>query len=217
MTAPARHDAVAVYPSEHDARAAADAVARAGIAPRRVSVDDTQARRASLRSEMRDEIEGAVMAPQASVALTREMVSGVTVAVPVAALAGAVVGLPFGFMTIGGLDLWARLLLAAGIGGFCGSVVGVIVGAAVGASGPAEPMAAERGVTVRVRDADDDVLRLLAERDPIRLDVVAPDGSPEVSTHTPAPDAPEAGRRIADRLTQGSGDWSRVNADRPRK
>ena len=87
---------------------------------------------------MRDELGGGVVASRARGGLRRDMVAGASVAAPVAALVGALVALPFGFMAIGELALWGRLVVAIGIGAFCGSLVGVVVGAAVGARSPAQ-------------------------------------------------------------------------------
>jgi hypothetical protein len=204
------YDVIAVFPSERATRAAVRALAERGVAEERISIDDPDTERAALRGEMRDELEHGIVAPQAGLVMTEEMAAGAAIAVPVAALIGAALAFPLGFIHMGTLPLWARLLIAVGVGAVAGSVVGVIVGAGAAARGPAEPLPAEKGVSLRVRDADAAIVELLATHDPLRVYVVTPDGVPEASLSDPDLSVPEAGRRVAARMDQGSGDWSRV-------
>jgi hypothetical protein len=208
---PTEHDAVAVYASLDEADTVVRALVDARVSRERIVCDDGAADRASLRGEMREELERSFVAPQAALAMTKDMTEGAAAMVPIGVLVGALLGLPLGFIEIGELPLWGRLLIAAAIGAFTGSLVGLIVGAGAGAKGPVDPMAAEKGVTVRVRSADGRALEILHAHHPLRLDVVTPEGIPEgYLPEDGAASVIEGGHRVADRMDQGGGDWSHV-------
>lgn len=173
-------DLIAVYKDEKDARQAVRRATGAGAVASDVRINDPRDQVDSLRAEMREELEHAVIAPTAGVALTKEMSKGLAVTVPLAALSGAVLMLPFTLVMIDGWEWWERALLMLAIGAAAGGTIGTIVGAAMSARGPDDPSAAQRGVTVRVKAVGVDrpeIARALVEEHPIRLDAVDADGT----------------------------------------
>jgi hypothetical protein len=164
---------LAVFDDEQDARQAASALRRAGVG-HDVRVGSRRDEQASLQSEMQEEMEHTFLGPGNVGPFTREMAKGAVLGTFGVALVGAVAALPFGLIDFGP-ELWQRLLIAAFVGGFAGATLGFVVGGGFAATGPAEPLAAERGVTVSVTVAAGDeaerAARTLAERHAIRVDV----------------------------------------------
>lgn len=176
------HDAdilMAVYGSEDAARAAAERAVHAGAT--RVRVGSRADMVASLDAEMQSEMHNSWASPQGFGVMPEEAAEGVAVGVPLAALIGALVMLPAALLPLPGaladMAVWPKLLIAAVVGAVGGATVGFILGAGLNAKGPAEPMAAEKGVTVRVDDGHPAVEKALCEIRPIRLDRLHPDGT----------------------------------------
>jgi len=167
---------VAVYPSELEARAAADAAVRAGARPDEVRLGDERDVIASVKGEMRDEFDHTTPGPPSAGSL-REMSKGMLVGAAVGGLIGAVIALPFAAIAFGGLGAGARLLIVAVCGAFVGSVAGWVIGGGFGAPAPDEPLAAERGVTVTA-PATEPIERALTAESPIRLDLLDQEGQP---------------------------------------
>lgn len=80
--------------------------------------------------------------------------------------------------------------------------------------GPDEPLAAERGVTVRVGASQDEVVAALEEEEPIRLDTVAPSGR-KTSTVETEDERTSDGvvQDLKENVRQPEGDWSRTRSD----
>ena len=171
-----KHELLGVYGSEEEARAAAAEAERHGAPNARIG-DDAD-RVASLRAEMRDEIEQGFILPHAAVALPKEGAKGLAWFLPVGVLIGVLVCLPFAFIDFGG-SLGLRLLIAALCGATMGATVAFIVGAGLATRGRFEANAAERGVTVRVPVDTEEVEAAMAEHEPIRLDRLESDGTPD--------------------------------------
>jgi len=128
---------------------------------------------------MRDELEHSWFSPQGGVILTKRMIKGVLAVSPFTIAAGVLLALPLAFLPwASSLPLWGRVLLTSIVGATAGGTVGAIIGGGEAEKGAAAPMAAEQGVTVRVADARAEVQQALVAADPIRLDIVTPDGSP---------------------------------------
>lgn len=169
---------LAVYSDEHTANSAATAAREAGAVAVRVGERDDVI--ASLDSEMQEEMTQSWASPQAFGVVPKEAAKGAALGVPLAVIIGMVVALPLAFIPLPGdvqMSMWAKLLIAAIVGATAGGVVGFIASAGFSAMGPAEPMAAERGVTVRVDDGRPVIEAALRDAAPIRLDRLHGDGT----------------------------------------
>ena len=215
MTNAGRDETLGVFKDRESAETAAERAQSAGADRSGMRVGDDADTRASLEAEMREEMEESWLSPQAAVVATKEAAKGMSLAIPLAAAAGAVVTLPLAFLvTFGDTSLWVRIVIALSVGAVGGGTVGFIVGGGMAIKGPDEPLAAERGVTVRVADARGDVVEALADEEPIRLDTVAPSGR-KTSTVTTEEERSADGvvENLAQNARQPEGDWSRTRDD----
>lgn len=208
---------VAVYPSRAAAEAVADRLVESGIDRSGVALADHDDEVASLHGEMHEETgQSWLGAPSALV--TKEQAKGLSTVAPVTAAIGAVLGMAIGFVGLGTLmPWWGRLVLGAAIGALFGAVVGAVIGAGLGARGPAAASVAQ-GTTVSVHRADPEIRRILATDDVIRIDLVAPDGSPigVVETEEDHDDDGEV-ELLRERFNQPTGgDWSSAAPEAPR-
>ena len=205
---------LAVYPDEQKAKAAATAAQDAGASRIRLGGRDDMI--ASLDSEMQEEMTQSWTSPQAFGVIPKEAAKGAAIGVPVAAIIGMVIALPFAFFPIPGdisMSLWWKFLIAAIVGAVGGATVGFITGAGFSAMGPAEPMAAERGVTVRVDDGRPAVEVALRAAEPIRLDRVHPDRS-VTTVLTEADVEPIVDlRHLDESVREPEGDWPPEHPD----
>jgi hypothetical protein len=212
MTNPENDETLGVFGDRDGAEAAAQRAREAGVDDSRIRVGDDADSQASLKAEMREEMEEAWFSPQAAFVATKEAAKGLSLATPIAAAAGAVIALPFAFIfTFGSTELWLRIVVALVIGAMAGGTVGLIISGGMTIKGPDEPLAAERGVTLRVADAGADTVQALEQEEPIRLDTVAPSGR---KTSTVETEEERTGSGVVDRLFQKArepeGDWSRT-------
>lgn len=168
---------VGVYESEEAAEKAAGRARQAGAAEDDVRVGAAQDEVVSLQAEMQEEMDQSWVSPQAGFAYTKESAKGLAMLMPIMAAVGAVVALPLGFIDIGDIALWARLLVAALVGAAAGATIGLVVGPALGSNSPSKKSAADRGTVVRVDGGSPEISRTMAEQEPIRLDEVSPDDS----------------------------------------
>jgi len=212
---------IGVYRDERAARSAADGAIAAGARRDSVRIGDTRDEREELRAEMRDEMSNSFANIATTAPITKEAGKGMAIGVPVAAAVGAVIGLLIGLYPWANVGIGFRII----VGLICGAAAGALVGyyaGALTAKGPAEKLAAERGVTVRVVAPDEPtakvVARRLADAQPIRLDS---DGNIEFGWDTLATEDPATAgtaETLKDRAVQGSGDWSgadRSQVDQP--
>lgn len=170
---------VGVFRDADAARDAADAAREHGAD---VRVGDDEDMRSALRGEMQEEGRDLIAGPGLP-GFTKEMAKGVVPLSIIGAIIGALLLLPFAFMTWGTLSLGARLLWMVVAGVFFGGTVGFMVGGILGARSQNRAPAAQRGVTVSATDepgATDD----LVEQDPIRVESVADDGFPRETLAT---------------------------------
>ncbi|HEX2039810.1 MAG TPA: hypothetical protein VHF47_08780 [Acidimicrobiales bacterium] len=174
-----RREVMAVFPDEAQARRAAEAVERSGVATD-VRIGAPADEQQALRNEMQEEMEHTVAGPGNVGPFTREMAKGAGVGTPAATVFGAIAALPFGLLEFGP-TMWQRFLVAAVVGAVAGATVGFVAGGGLSVVGPAAaPLTAERGVTLAVRvpagEATERVARVLADAGPLRLDVTDLDG-----------------------------------------
>ena len=211
MTNPEKDEALGVFKDRQSAEAAAERARDAGGDDSGIRVGDEADSRASLEAEMREEMEESWLSPQAALVTTKEAAKGMSVVIPIAAAVGVLVALPFAFLiTFGGASRVLRLVIAVVTGGLGGASVGFIVGGGMAIKGPDEPLAAERGVTVRAPAARKEVVEALAEEEPVRLDTVAPSGRKTSTVRTEEEQEPDGVTEdLAQNARQPEGDWSR--------
>ena len=178
MTADDGRDLVGVFPDRARAESAAEKVRALGVADEDIHVERREDEVASLRGEMRDELDRGWFSPQGGFVLTKRMMKGVLAVSPFTIVAGVLIALPFAFISWGSLPLWGRIVLTSVIGATAGGTVGFVIGGGEAEKGAAAPLAAEHGVTVRVADARPEVQAALVEEAPVRLDVVTAAGTP---------------------------------------
>jgi len=178
MTTDDRRELLGVFPDRAEAELAAEKAHALGVPDEDIHVGRREDEVASLRGEMRDELDRGWFSPQAGFVLTKRMIKGILAVSPFTIAAGVLIALPFAFISWGSLPLWGRIVLTSVIGATAGATVGFIVGGGEAEKGAGAPLAAEHGVTVRVADARPEVQRTLGEEEPLRLDVVTPDGTP---------------------------------------
>ena len=175
-------DVLAVVRDERTAADVAREAARITGSTRGVQIGIGQDQVASLRAEMREEMSNTIVGPGNIGPFTKEMSKRMAWLVPACAAIGAVVALPLGLLPWPG-PLWIGLVIAAVVGAFGGATLGFVLGGGLGARGPDEAMAAEQGVTVRIRvRSERDAARVVAavaRHDPIRVDLVTSTGEPE--------------------------------------
>jgi hypothetical protein len=167
---------VAVFPTDSWPAVAAS-LERSGVAMASLRVDHPDDVRLTLHAEQREEADRSVFSPQAGVLLTKEGAKAAGLGVPVAALVGALVMLPFALIPFGDLEWWWRALWLAIIGAFGGGTIGFIATGAMAVKDPYEPSLVDRGVVVRADGPDPNLALLLARLEPIRLDRIGADGT----------------------------------------
>lgn len=169
---------LAVFEDEADARQAAYALTRAALG-HDIRVGSRRDEQSSLQSEMQEEMEHTFLGPGNVGPFTREMTKGALLGSFGVAAIGALAALPFGLVDFGP-PLWQRLLIAAVVGGFAGATLGFVLGGGFSATGPAELLAAERGVTLSVTVAAgeeaEQAARTLVDRHALRVDVTDESG-----------------------------------------
>jgi hypothetical protein len=179
------HELLAVYPDQETADRVIEELRT------RFYQDDAhegtdEDRRDALNAEMSDEMRASYAAPQAGFIYPKESMKTVAWMMPLAIVVGALVMLPLAFF-VHGMTLFVRVAAAVGVGAALGATSALVL-MALGQKNPDEPMAAERGVTVRVPDDRDELRRVMLEAHPIRLDVVDDRGRP-IETIATEPDA----------------------------
>ena len=189
---PGTHEVIGVFSSPASAQAAADAIAELTSTERPPRVGAAGDEVASLKAEMREEMQHTTAGPGNVGPFTKEMTKGLSVGTAVGAIVGAVLTLPLAFVNWGGLagwgdlDLALRLVIAAAVGAAAGATVGFMAGG-FAAKGPGIPLAAERGTTVvidvRTPEEIERVTEAMRRHDPIRIDLATADGD-AVSTLT---------------------------------
>ena len=214
MPEPEGDEVLGVFPDDAQADAAARRARAAGAEESDIHVGEPRDEKISLQAEMQEEAENSFLSPQAAVMATKEMSKALSLAVPLGAVLGAGLLVPFAFFLFTEFSLFGRLAVAVVTGGLAGATVGAVVGGGLGAKGPADPLAAERGVTVRVDDGRPEVAAALADEDPVRLDKLSESGV-RIDTVTTEDERSDDGvvQDMSRKLQQEEGDWSPVRDD----
>ncbi len=187
---PNRH-VVAVFRDRAEADQAARALTSEGVAPESIRVDDRRDAMASVRGEMRQELDHALTPGRGS--RSSEMTQGMAAGVAVGAFVGAVIGLPFALIPMGDLAAWVRIVIVVGVGALAGAAIGLVLGGSLASKGPGDELAAQRGVTVAVTGDLDRAQPVLLAHHPVRMDLVDR-GTPVASLEA------EAAPAVADEL-----------------
>lgn len=212
MAEATRDALIAVYPDDGTAEVVAEEVRGTAVSAV-VRVDDPHDRVDSVRAEMREELEHAVVSPQAGIIVPKESTKSLLLLVPVGAVIGAAILIPLAGFAFEDTSFAVRALWAGIIGAVMGGTIAYIVGAALAIGGPAAQSAGHVGVPVRVEGAiTSDVVRVLARHQPMRIDVVSEDGRPMATLMTEEALSPDGiVERLAHQITQNPhGDWSSV-------
>ncbi|HVL90951.1 MAG TPA: hypothetical protein VM841_12030 [Actinomycetota bacterium] len=173
---------VAVFRSAAEAERAAAAVT-AAVPGVTVRVGDDASHVAALRAEMAEEDARSFAGPSVGL-YTPEMAKGAAWGTAVWAVVGAILAAPFSLIPMGDLVIAVKLMIVTIVGAVAGGAFGFVAGGGAAAKSPAEPMAAEAGVSLGVAVAGPDerkqVVRVLSAAEPVRLDEVRR-GRPEAT------------------------------------
>lgn len=173
------HEIVGVFRSPEAARAAADAAARVTSTTTAPRVGQPGDDVASLKAEMREEMQHTTVGAGNVGPFTKEMTKGLSAGTIIGIVAGAVLALPLGFIEWEPIGLGLRLVIAAAVGATTGATIGFMAGGFT-AKGPGAPLAAERGTTVvvdvRTPEEIDRVTDAMRQHDPIRIDLTTAGG-----------------------------------------
>ena len=185
------NEIVGVYADPAMAESVARRVRDLGIPVSAVRVGGAGARVESMKAEMREEVDNAFIGPGNVGPFTKEMSKGVVRQTFVWTIALAIVGCLLALFDWPGsdLDFGTRLIIAALVGAATGATIGFVWGGARGAM--REPsghnLAAERGVPVAVAAPGAkaaEVVRIMREAQPIRLDLGSLEGEPIATIET---------------------------------
>ena len=207
---------LAVFPDIDAARAAAEAVQRMGLPGDAVRIGDHEDEVRALRAEMHEEMSNTWVGPGNVGPFTEEMTKGLVVGSAIGAAVGALIGALAALVFMSNVDVLLRIVVGAAIGGLGGGVLGFVDGGGLGAKGPAEPLAAERGVPVLVRSNDLSVEQTLEEFHPLRIDLLNGQGHPvgTVATDEKGSSVGEVAGGIARKVSSKTeGEWDSVRED----
>ncbi len=173
---------LAVFANGEAAQKAMSSLLAEGVPRTAVSIADSNDEVPSLRAEMREELNKAWVLPQAAFTAPKEGARSFVFVTLVACAIALVVGVPLAFVDFG-MSFWTRLLVVEGVLLAAAFGIGITIGAALGAKRPDEAMAAQRGVTLRVRLDDERTRQRLMAANAIRIDQITTAGEP-ISTLT---------------------------------
>lgn len=196
---------VAVFSTGDDAERAIERAVDAGVSRDDIQMGDA-AERASMRAEMRQELEGSLISPQAAVALPNEAAKGALGTSLLYGVACAVALMVLAPFLLDDMNLLGRLAILGGIGFVAGSTIGIVVGPGFAAKGPNEPIAAERGIPVSVPLTNDRVREIFMSAGAIRVDEVTDAGEPIINLSSEGDGQDRsAAQRTADDLADSDG------------
>lgn len=185
------NEIVGVYADPTIADGVARRVGDLGIPASSIRIDEAGGRVESMKAEMREEVDNTFVGPGSVGPFTKEMSKGIARQTIVWTVAGAVAGCLLALFDWPGSDLefTTRLVIAALVGAATGATIGFVWGGARGAM--REPsghnLAAERGVSVAVTTPAAkaaDVVRIMRDGQPIRLDLGSLEGDPIATIET---------------------------------
>jgi hypothetical protein len=176
---PSLHNLTATFPARDEAERAMRRLRSEGVRVTLSGADEA----AALRSEMRDEMEATVIGPGNIGPFTKGMSRGMLKWLPIATIAGALLGLLIGLLPWP-FDRGLTITVAVICGAVAGATTGFVAGGFVRPrkEGEGREFAAERGVTVGVHADDEEAFEraraILMELGAERVDRVTPEGTP---------------------------------------
>jgi hypothetical protein len=174
---------LAVFADAATARNAEKSLIEAGVARGAISVGDSTDENPSLRAEMREELDKSWILPQAGFVAPKEGARSLFAVTLTACVIAAVIAVGVAFIDFG-MNFWARLLVTELVFIAMALVIGLVAGPALGVKRPDEPMAAQRGVTLRVGVDDAPTRERLMAFKPIRVDVITVRDEPVATVMT---------------------------------
>jgi hypothetical protein len=206
-----RRELIAVMRSRADAERVAARLTRMGLDQRAMRIDDQADYTAALRAEMRQELDDAVVAPQASFVATKEGARGFVFVTVIAMAVSALLALPLALIDFGS-PYWVRYLVVFGILAVLAFTFGLVFGPSLGTKDSDDVAAATRGSVLRIRDDSAWVREVVMKGDPIRVDEVTAAGDPAATLYTESQDIDEhIGAKVKD-----TGSQVRHQFNRPR-
>lgn len=185
-----RQHLVAVMPDSESADRLARDLRKRGVAAESIRTANSDTDTEALRAEVAAETTDGIVAPQAVFIASKEAVRGTALFSLVGSIAALVIAVPIALIEVGGLDYWARYLIEAAFLVFMVFLIAYVLGGAWGWD-PERPLAAERGVVVRIDDTSSETERFVIAEGPLRVDRVADDGAPAGTVHTEGSHADE--------------------------
>ena len=177
FTSPQDQELLAVYPTRERAEQARERLLRLGVRPESVRLDAESDEVLSLRAEMHEELTQAWIVPTAAFVATKEGAKGMGMVGAIAIVIALAIAIPLAFVDFGS-TLGVRLIVFSLVAVALGGTIGFVAGAGMGSKRPAEPMAAHRGVVLRVDQDTQELRDALADEEPIRVDEVTHDDVP---------------------------------------
>lgn len=160
----------------------------------------------SLQAEMGEEMGTAFIVPQMGMVFQKKAVKDLLFLMPIFAVVGALIGLPFAFLDFAGLTMRTRLILFPIVGVLFSTTVAAIAIPALASPDPYKRSAAHRGVVVRVDSWSPEQEELMSTYDPIRLDRIGAGDVPVETVVTEEREEPggaieDLGRTLAHETT----------------
>lgn len=190
---------IGVYRSEGEASAVAEHAVALGVRPAQVHVGEVDDQQLSLVAEMQEESKGSWGVPPVNISYPKEATKATSLATVLLVGAFVLLSLPFALIPFGDMVWWSRLILVVIVGALLGGTIAFIAGPALGLKRPDEPLAADRGVTVRVTTTSHEVAEMMASHHPIRLDRISGEDA-----HVVATEDLSKGRGIVDEVKRGA-------------
>lgn len=182
-------DVIGVY--AHDRVATVrDELAALGVPDDHIHVEEDRDLRASLRAEQVEEVDHAIGTAPSTVALPEEPTKAMGWTLPVAAAVGAVLGALVALIPTDAMTLGTRLFWFCLIGVAACTTIAFVVTSAMAAKDPFVAGGAQRGIVLRIEEPSRQVTDRLAALHPIRLDLVAADGTVVRTLRTEEDDEP---------------------------
>jgi hypothetical protein len=175
QTPKTERELVAVFADRGTVDLVASQLRVAGLSEDEIAVDQDDV--TALEAEMHGELSESAMAGPLSIVMPKEGMRGFAMVALIGGAIGLLLAVLLAFIDYG-LNYWLRLLIAAGIVLTMTSIAALVLGPGFASKGSRDLMAAQRGITLRVRRNSDEVRSLLAKAHPIRLDEVTHDGEP---------------------------------------
>ena len=186
QTSPERH-LLAVMRSSADADRVRRRLIDMGVPAAAIVIDDEADITMSLRSEMRAELDDAVVMPQAAMIMPKEGGRGFLLVGVVALVISAAIAIPIAFIDYG-LDYWARFLIAFAIVAVFALAFALVIGPSLGSKDHDDVAAAMRGTLLRVNESSDSIRETIIAADPIRVDAITPTNEPVSTVFTESRD-----------------------------